>query len=391
MKLVPELQEFEAELTVWRRDFHAHPELGFEEFRTAGIVAEKLTEFGLEVDQGLAGTGVVGILSNGSSDRKIGLRADLDALAMPEANTFDHKSRNDGKMHGCGHDGHTTMLLGAAWYLSKTRGFDGTVYFIFQPAEEAANGGLRMIEDGLFEKFPASEVYGMHNIPGIPTGTFSTCPGALMASMDVFDVTIRGIGGHGGMPHRANSPVLAACKIISALHEFATHQIDPNQRITLSVCDLHAGDAINVIPDEIRFRGTVRSLDEEARQLMEEAFPRISKGISDAYGVECDVDYKTNYPLLINSHAETAKAVKVAEELVGAENVDGEVTPFTGSEDFAWMLQRKPGNYIFIGNGEGSEGGCMVHNPNYDFNDRILPLGASYWVRLAETLLNVKS
>ncbi len=387
MKLVPEIVNFTPELTKWRRDFHAHPELGFEEIRTSGIVAERLESFGIEVHRGLAGTGVVGTLKSGSSKRRIGLRADMDALPMTEANTFAHASKTPGVFHGCGHDGHTTMLLGAAKHLAETRNFDGTVDFIFQPAEEVLNGALKMVKDGLFDQFPATEIYGMHNFPTVEVGKIQTCVGAIAAAMDVFEVTVKGQGGHGGLPHLARSPMLAACKMVSALYEFTTFQISPTQPITLSVCQFHSGDSDNVIDEKVTFSGTVRALNEEARQQMEEAFPRIAKGMALAYGVDVAVAYRTNYPILVNTAAQTKKALQAARETVGAANVDGEMLPMTGSEDFAWMLGERPGSFVVLGNGVGAEGGTMVHNPGYDFNDAALPVGASYWVRLVESLL----
>ena len=387
MKLADRIVALHPELTAWRRDIHMHPETGFEEYRTSDIVAARLAEFGIETERGMAVTGVVGTLRAGRSDRCIALRADLDALNLHEANTFEHRSRTDGKMHGCGHDGHTVMLLGAARHLAETRNFDGTVHFIFQPAEEAGNGGLVMIEDGLFERFRPEAVYGMHNFPGLEVGRFAINAGPFLASMDTFEITVEGVGGHGAFPEKARSPILPACAIVSALNEHAGSQVAASDELAMSVAQIESGDAVNVIPQTAVIRGTVRSLSEDAQAAMEAAMPRIADGICAAYGVECRVDYRRLYPTLINEPVATVAAGKAAEALVGTGNVDTRAQPIMASEDFAWMLQRKAGAYILIGNGTGADGGCFVHNPEYDFNDDILPLGASYWVELVEQQL----
>ena len=384
MKLVDQIVERRAELTAWRRDIHMHPETGFEEHRTSRIVADKLAKFGIEVMTGMAKTGVVGTLRSGNSDGAIALRADLDALNLQELNTFEHRSRIDGKMHGCGHDGHTTMLLGAAQHLANTKNFDGTVYFVFQPAEEAGNGGLTMIEDGLFEMIHPDAIYGMHNLPGIEVGKFAIGAGPFMASMDVFEIIVEGIGGHGAFPEKARSPILPACAIVSSLNEFMGSQVATSDEIVMSVAQIESGDAVNVIPQTATIRGTVRSLSDTAQDEMEKALSRIATGICAAYGVNCRVDYRRNYPRLVNHQDQTVVAARAAAALVGEENVDANAPPLMASEDFAWMLREIPGSYIFIGNGTGETSGCFVHNPNYDFNDEILPLGASYWVRLVE-------
>jgi len=391
MKLVEPILGLHDQLTAWRHDIHQHPETGFEEHRTSQIVADRLGEFGIEVDRGMATTGVVGTLQVGKSGCTIALRADLDALNLQELNTFEHRSRIEGKMHGCGHDGHTVMLLGAAWHLAKTRKFDGTVHFIFQPAEEAGNGGLTMIEDGLFEKFHPEAIFGMHNFPGLEVGKFATCSGAFMASMDVFDITVEGVGGHGAFPDKARSPILPACAIVSALNEYVGSQVPTPDDLVMSVAQIESGDAVNVIPRTARIKGTVRSLSDTAQDAMEAAMPRIANGICAAYGVGCIVDYKRHYPRLVNDRGQTEVAGKAASALVGRENVDIEAPPAMASDDFAWMLLEKPGSYIFIGNGSGENGGCFVHNPNYDFNDAILPLGASYWVELVQQQLPIAS
>lgn len=387
MKLATQIVGLHDEMTNWRRDIHQQPETGFEEYRTSQIVADKLIEFGYEVDRGKAVTGVVGTLKAGQSKRCIALRADLDALNLQEMNTFEHRSRVDGKMHGCGHDGHTAMLLGAAAHLARTRNFDGVVHLIFQPAEEAGNGGLSMIEDGLFEMIHPVAIYGMHNLPGLEVGKFAICAGPFMASMDVFEITIEGIGGHGAYPSKSRSPILPACAIVSALNEYVGSQVPTGEKLVMSVTQFESGNAVNVIPATATIKGSVRSLSDSAQKDMAAAMPRIAKGICDAWGVDCVVDYRPTYTILVNDPAQTRIAAKAAVALVGEENVDTEAPALMASEDFAWMLQRKPGAYIFIGNGTGDKGGCFVHNPNYDFNDEILPLGASYWVKLVEQQL----
>lgn len=387
MKLTKQIVGLHGAMTEWRRDLHSQPETGFEEHRTSQIVADKLIEFGYAIDRGKAVTGVVGTLRAGKSKRCIALRADLDALNLHETNTFAHRSRIDGKMHGCGHDGHTVMLLGAAWYLAKTKNFDGTLHLIFQPAEEAGNGGLTMIEDGLFEMIDPQAIHGMHNLPGIEVGKFATSAGPFMASMDVFEITVTGVGGHGAFPAKARSPILPACAIVSALNEYVGSQVPTSEDLTMSVAQFQSGDAVNVIPQTATLKGTVRSLSDSAQDAMEAAMARIATGICDAYGAQCMVDYKRNYPRLVNDPEQTVIAGKAAAAVVGAENVDTEAPALMASEDFAWMLQKKPGSYIFIGNGTGESSGCFVHNPNYDFNDEILPLGASYWVKLVEQQL----
>ncbi|MEJ8572771.1 M20 aminoacylase family protein [Microbaculum marinum] len=387
MNLVQDIADAHPELIGWRRTLHAMPETGFEEFRTADFVDAKLKEFGIETKRGMATTGVVGTLSAGSSGKTIALRSELDAINLQEANDFAHRSTVDGKMHGCGHDGHMTMLLAAARHLARTRDFDGTVHFIFQPAEEVGNGGLRMIEDGLFEAIRPEAVYGMHNFPGIPVGQFATRPGDFMASLDAFDITIEGVGGHGAYPSKARTPILPACAIVSALNEHVASQIPSEETMSLSVAQLNAGSAINVIPASANIKGTVRSLGEAAQLEMEAAVERIAKGICGAYGVDCTVSYQRTYPRLVNAARETASAIDAAAAVVGADNVDSNGKPMMASEDFAWMLREKPGNYIAIGNGIGDKGGTFVHHPKYDFNDDILPIGASYWVSLVRRLL----
>ena len=391
MQLIQDIVANSDTLTEIRRDIHKHPELAYEEHRTADLVAKRLASFGIEVDRGLAGTGVVGTLKGGGGNRAIGLRADMDALAMDELNAFDHASAHAGKMHGCGHDGHTTMLLGAAEHLAANPDFDGIVHFIFQPAEEGAAGAKRMIDEGLFERFPVETVWGMHNFPTVPVGHIITRPGPLLACSDTVKVVINGVGGHGAMPHLARSPVNAACAIIQALSDFVALEVDTQLPTTFTVGRIHGGDAINVIPDSVEFAGTMRAFSAAVREQFEAALHRIVNGICQSRGISAEVTYSRNYPPLINTVDETAIARKVAAKVVGEEAVNADCRPIMGSEDFAFMLAAKPGNYIFIGNGdtprEDGHSVCMVHNPRYDFNDAVLPIGATYWVELVKELL----
>jgi len=387
MPIINRIAEFHGEMTAWRRDIHAHPETAFEENRTADIVAAKLEAFGIEVHRGLAGTGVVGTLM-GSADGAgiIGLRADMDALPIDEKNTFDHRSRNQGKMHACGHDGHTTMLLGAAKYLAETRNFAGTVHFIFQPAEENEGGGRVMVEEGLFDRFPAQAVYGMHNMPGMPVGTIGAKVGTMMAAADRFDLTVRGKGAHGAMPHLGVDPVVAAAQIVQGLQTIASRITDPVESIVISVTQLEAGHTYHVIPDEAVLRGTTRAFTSEVQATIRPLMLRVAEGIAASAGCSVELDYRTGYPPTVNTAQEVELAADAAEQIVGAANVDRDVTPLMGAEDFAFMLQERPGAYVWIGNGPG-EGGCTLHNPHYDFNDEVLTIGASYWARLAESVL----
>ncbi len=387
MNTIKELEDLQKEMQTWRRDIHAHPEIAFEEHRTAQIVAEKLESFGIEVETGIACTGVVGTLKKGTGNRSIGLRADLDALLINEANEFKHKSKNPGKMHACGHDGHTVMLLGAAKYLAEQGNFDGTVNFIFQPAEENEGGGKAMIDDGLFDKYPVESVYGMHNIPGMPVASFAIKPGPIMAAFDVFNVKIIGKGGHAAMPQTTIDPIIIGTKIIDAYQSIVSRYIDPQEPAVLSVTQFHAGDAYNVIPNDIEIKGCTRCFSHKIQKQLEEQMHQITKSICDAYGASYEFEFEHRYPATINSEEEAEIAGKVAQAVVGEDRVNLSPTPGMGSEDFAYMLQEKPGSYIWIGNGDG-EGSCMVHNPGYDFNDEILPIGATYWVKMAEEILS---
>ena len=394
MPVINRIAEFHDDMKRWRRDIHAHPETAFEEERTAAIVAEKLESFGIEVHTGIATTGVVGVLHGGngpdrddkSGGRAVGLRADLDALDIHENNDFDHVSVNPGKMHACGHDGHTTMLLGAARYLAETRRFDGTIYFIFQPAEENEGGGRVMVEEGLFERFPMAAVYGLHNWPGAPAGTFAVRPGPMMAAFDIFEITLTGRGTHAAMPHLGIDPVVAAAQVVQALQSIAARNTDPLESAVVSVTQIHGGDTWNVIPEEVVLRGTCRSFKPEVQDANESRLRQIVEATAAAYGVTSEVDYQRRYPSVINTVHETAFAAAVAAEIAGADNVEHDPAPSMGSEDFAFLLQEKPGCYIWLGNGP-SDGGCLLHNPHYDFNDEILAVGASYWVTLAESAL----
>jgi hippurate hydrolase len=342
-------------------------------------------------------TGVVGIIKNGTSERTIGLRADMDALPMQEINSFPHASKHPGKMHACGHDGHTAMLLGAAHYLSQHRNFDGTVYLVFQPAEEGGAGARKMIEDGLFERCPMDAIYGMHNWPGAATGTLSVCEGPMMASSNEFHVTVRGKGAHAAQPHKGIDPIMVAVNIAQAWQTIITRNKSPLDTAVISITQIHSGSATNVIPDEAQLVGTVRTFTTGVLDMIETRMKVLAENIGAAFEAEVDFDFKRNYPPLVNHAKETAFAVEVAKSLVGADKVDDKVEPTMGAEDFAFFLQEKPGCYLFIGNGEGDHrdgghglGPCVLHNASYDFNDNLLPIGASYWVRLAETALPLR-
>ena len=394
MKLVEPILAYLPELQEIRRDLHAHPELCYEEQRTADVVAAKLTEWGIPIVRGLGVTGVVGIVKNGSSERAIGLRADMDALPMQEINGFAHASRHPGKMHACGHDGHTAMLLGAAQHLAQHRNFDGTVYLIFQPAEEGGGGARRMMIDGLFEQFPMDAVYGMHNWPGIPEGHFGVVAGPMMASSNEFRVIVRGKGAHAAQPHRGIDPVMVAVQIAQAWQTIVSREKNPLESAVLSITQIHAGSATNVIPDEAELVGTVRTFSTGVLDLIQRRMEEIATGVAAAFNASVDFSFKRNYPPLINHPEQTAFAVEAMRAVVGADRVDTQVEPTMGAEDFAFMLQEKPGCYVFLGNGDGAHragghglGPCQLHNTSYDFNDNLLPIGASYWVRLVKMSL----
>jgi len=393
MKVLDSIVIQAAGIASLRRDIHAHPELCFQEVRTADLVAAKLTEWGIPIHRGLGTTGVVGIVKNGTSSRAIGLRADMDALPMQEFNTFDHASTHAGKMHACGHDGHTAMLLAAAQHFAKNRNFDGTVYLIFQPAEEGGGGAREMIKDGLFDKFPMDAVFGMHNWPGDQVGRFAVSAGPVMASSNEFKITIRGKGGHAALPHNGLDPVPIACQLVQSFQTIITRNKKPVDAGVISVTMIHAGEATNVIPDSCELQGTVRTFSFEVLDMIERRMKEISEHTCAAFGAICEFEFVRNYPPTINSASEAAFAAKVMTDIVGAGNVTAQ-EPTMGAEDFAYMLQAKPGAYCFIANGDGSHremghggGPCMLHNPSYDFNDDLIPLGATYWVRLAEAWL----
>jgi amidohydrolase len=385
MAIINRIGEFHQDMTAWRRDLHAHPELGFEEHRTAAIVADRLKAFGLdEIHTGIARTGVVGVLRAGTGSGAIGLRADMDALPIDEASGAPHASTTSGKMHACGHDGHTTMLLGAARYLAETRNFDGTVYLIFQPAEEMLGGGRVMLEEGLLERFPMSQLYGLHNWPKLPVGSFALRAGPLMAAADRFTLTLHGQGGHGAMPELARDPVVAAAQIVLAMQTIVSRNVDPVKQAVVSVTQIHTGDAFNVIPQTAMIAGTCRSFAPEVRDLIERRITSIGHGVGEALQVEVNVAYERGYPPTVNSEAETVLAAQAAAEVVGDERVDRATPPVMGAEDFSYMLEQRPGSYIFMGSGRAE---APLHSPQYDFNDEALTVGASYWARLVERLL----
>lgn len=390
MKVIDSIVTQAASIAAVRRDIHAHPELCFEEVRTADVVAQKLTEWGIPMHRGMGTTGVVGIIKNGTSNRAIGLRADMDALPMQEFNTFDHASKHPGKMHACGHDGHTAMLLAAAQHLAKNRNFDGTVYLIFQPAEEGGGGAREMIKDGLFDKFPMDAVFGMHNWPGMPVGTFAASPGPVMASTSEFKITIRGKGGHAALPHNGIDPVPVACQMVQAFQTIISRNKKPVDAGVISVTMIHAGEATNVIPDSCELQGTVRTFTMEVLDMIEQRMKQVAEHVCAAHDAECEFAFKRNYPPTVNHPQETAFAREVMAGIVGAAQVVDQ-EPTMGAEDFSYMLQVKPGAYVFIANGDGTHremghggGPCMLHNPSYDFNDDLIPLGATFWVQLAE-------
>lgn len=373
----------------WRHAIHANPETAFEEVKTSALVAEQLASFGLEVHRGLAKTGVVGTLKAGKANRAIGLRADMDALPILEANQFAHRSTVPGKMHACGHDGHTAMLLGAAKYLAASKSFDGIVHFIFQPAEENEGGGRRMVEEGLFERFPVEAVFGLHNLPGLAFGEFSIRPGPIMAAYDIFEITIEGRGAHAALPHQSIDPLPIAAQLVLALQTIVSRGTNAFDTAVLSVTQIHGGDTWNVIPANARVGGTVRTFDAAVQDRIEVEIARMARDIPAAFGAKAAFRYERRYPATVNHPAETEQAAAVAALVAGPDKVHLDRRPLMGSEDFAFMLQARPGAFMFVGNGPG-EGGCMLHNPGYDFNDELLATGASYWVKLVETLLAPK-
>jgi hippurate hydrolase len=384
------IRRWHAEFTAIRQDLHAHPELGFEEHRTARVVQERLAQLGIEHHTGIGQTGIVAVIPGRRNDsgRSVGLRADMDALPMQEENEFAHKSRYDGRMHGCGHDGHTTMLLAAARYLHETKNFDGTVYLIFQPGEEGYAGAKAMIEDGLFERFPAERIFALHNWPGLPPGRIGITPGPAMAAADRIEITIDGRGGHGAHPHAAIDPVLVAGHIITAAQSIVSRNVSPIDTAVVSLCAMHAGHpgAMSVIPSHAKLVGTVRTFRPATQDMIEKRLTGLVASIGAAFGAVATLKYERVYPATINHDGEAMFAADVAVALVGADNVVRNLDPSMGSEDFSFMLQAKPGAFARLGQG-GAEGGCFLHNSTYDFNDAVIPLGAGYLAALAETAM----
>ena len=395
MSLIAEIEREHESLIAVRRDIHAHPELAFQETRTADVVAQQLEKWGIKVHRGIGKTGVVGVLhgKKGNGKRSIALRADMDALPMPEHNKFKHASTNPGRMHACGHDGHTTMLLGAAQHLATHRDFEGTVNFIFQPAEEGGNAGARaMIEDGLFDRFPCDEIYGMHNMPGLEAGKLAFRKGPTMASSNRFDIIVRGVGGHAAQPHKAVDSIVIAAEMIGVLQTLISRHKNPIDTAVLSVTQIHAGDAYNVIPHEAVIKGTVRTFSTEVLDAMEDNMRRVAETLPKVHGGSGELQFVRAYPPLVNWDAQTDFAAKVATDVFGASKVELDTPPHGGAEDFSFYLEKVPGCYLFIGNGGGGHrestyhgmGPCELHNPNYDFNDALLPVGSTYWVKLVQ-------
>ena len=390
MSLVNALRERAAPFVAMRQDLHRHPELGLQEFRTSALLADQLESWGYQVTRGLATTGLVAKLVRGTGQKRLGIRADMDALPIQEINSFAHCSVHDGVMHACGHDGHTAMLMAAAKYISQELDFSGTLNLIFQPAEESPGGAKIMIEEGLFERFPCDAIFAAHNMPGVPAGQLVFIDGPAMASSDDVTITLTGVGGHGAMPHRAQDPIVAAAAIVMTLQTIVSRNVDPQHTAVITVGSLVAGKANNVIPASARLELSVRSLDREVRDLLQARITTLVTAQAQSLGVQAHIDYKRDYPVLVNTPAETELARQVGTELLGAERITRQGRPLTGSEDFAFMLEHSPGSYFMIGNGAG-EGqpahACMVHNPGYDFNDDILPVGAAFWALLTQRYL----
>ena len=395
MHIIESIQAQTSRFQALRRDIHAHPELGFQEHRTSALIAQHLHDWGYQVTTGIAGTGLVGTLQRGSSTRSIGLRADMDALPLQEANQFAHRSTQPGRMHACGHDGHITMLLAAAHYLSQHATFNGTLHLIFQPAEEGGNAGARaMIEDGLFTRFSCDAVFGLHNWPGLPTGTLGLRPGPLMGSSNTFEIDIQGKGAHAAQPQNGTDPIQIAITLTQALQTIISRNRDPLDPAVLSVTQIHAGSAINIIPDSATIRGTVRTFSTTTLDLIEQRIRTLTQNIPPAFDAHATLTFERKYPPTINDPEQTAFATQALTPIVGPENIINPVTPTLGAEDFAFMLQQRPGCYFFLGNGPGEHrpsghgpGPCTLHNPSYDFNDKLIPIGATLWARLAEAAL----
>jgi len=385
MPIVNRVADLHDEITEWRRDLHAHPELQYDVHRTAGSVSERLKSFGCDdVVAGIGRTGVVGVIRGRKPGAKvIGMRADMDALPIEEATTVAYKSTVPGKMHACGHDGHTAMLLGAAKYLAETRNFAGTAVVIFQPAEEGGAGARAMMDDGLFDRFGIEQVFGMHNYPGMPIGQFAIRSGPMMASTDTIGIDLEGVGGHAAWPHFGVDTVLVGAQIVNQLQSIVARNVDPLQAAVISICMFQAGHADNVIPQQAKLRGTARALSPKVRDLLQKRVREVVEGTARAYGAKAELTYTTGYPVLVNEELKTAFAAGVACEVAGKDKVNTDCAPLMGAEDFAFMLQERPGAFIYIGNGNSAQ----LHNPAYDFNDEAIPVGTSYWVRLAETAL----
>ncbi|MDX8388763.1 MAG: M20 aminoacylase family protein [Ghiorsea sp.] len=388
-----DFQALQTEMQAWRRHLHQHPETAYEEFETSSFIVGILKDLGLTVHQGLAGTGVVATLKAGHSNQSIALRADMDALPVQELNDISHRSKTEGKMHACGHDGHTAMLLGAAKHLAQNPNFDGTIYFVFQPAEESFGGADKMIKEGLFDLFPAQSIFGMHNFPDLPQGQFAAKPGAIMASFDTFEIILHGKGCHAAKPHQGHDPLLAASQLILALQSIVSRNIAPHQPAVVSVTQIHGGTTWNIIPETAQICGTFRCLDDEVRKQIKQRIEDISTSVCAAMQIKAEVTFNPGtvaYPATINSEKETKLALDIAANLVGEENINREPQPSMGAEDFSFMLQHKPGCYVWLG-GNTAETKGMLHHPQYDFNDEILGIGAAYWIRLVETLMPVAS
>ena len=391
MTIPTAIKQLHEDMRVWRRHLHQFPETAFEENQTAEFISSKLKSFGLDVHQGLGVTGVVATLSVGDSHKNIALRADMDALFIQEQNSFAYKSCHEGKMHACGHDGHSAMLLGAAKYLSEHRNFNGTVYFIFQPAEEGRAGAKQMIQDGLFEQFPADCVFGLHNFPDIPVGHFAVKAGPIMASFDCFEITVTGQATHAAMPHLGNDAVVVSAQLMTALQTIVSRNVNPADSAVVSITQIHAGNTWNAIPESVVIRGTFRCFSESVKALITHKLTQLVNGICESFEVKATLVFNpenVGYPVTFNTEAETAVALKAALAIAGVDGVNQQPTPSMGSEDFAFMLQEKPGCYSWIGNGS-SENSCLLHNPHYDFNDEILPIGAAYWAKLVDNVLGI--
>ena len=383
MPLIPRILELQPKLSLLRRDIHAHPELGFEESRTSDLVAAKLVELGCKVHRGIAKTGVVGTLRRGNATRSIGLRADMDALPIQECNDFAHRSNHDGRMHACGHDGHTIMLLGAAQYLAETRNFEGAVHFIFQPAEEGKGGGRFMVEEGLFDRFPCDAVFALHNKPGLPIGQIATRPGPMYAASDYWDIRVEGIGSHAAHPHLSRDPFIIGAEIVLAMQTIVSRNVDPVESAVVTIGFMNGGTTYNVIPDALHIGGTARSFRPEVRDLIERRLEQLARGVATAHGAKATLDYRRGSPSTINHEAEAAFAAEVAAEICGRNNVSVSHVPSMGAEDFSFMLNARPGAMLWLGNGPST----AVHNPRYDFNDEAIGIGASFFARLTERFL----